>query len=180
MNVPFLVSIFIWVILGIGALISDHKAIVGTGALFASFVYLANVSHENNDLMALIAVFLLWLSLSLLTLVYSLRGVSRNEVESVCSFASLGYLPLLMVLFFKYGAMSLAGIFLWFGMWYGFRRICHQEKVMIIFVCLPAVLLAVLFHTFLAVSYGILLWWLYREVKRLLNMSESIRNAETT
>ena len=174
MDVFLLISIFIWAVIGVGALVSKHDAWVGTGALLASFVYLAKVSHGNNDIIAFIAVFLLWLSLSLLSFAWTLRGIKAKEVESACSFMSLGYLPLFAVLFLKYGAIASVGILLWFGLWYGFRMICHQEKVIIAFVYLPAILVAVLFRTFLAIPYGILLWWLYEDVKKLLSMREGV------
>ncbi|NJE61901.1 hypothetical protein [Thermococcus sp. 21S7] len=172
MDIFLLISIFIWAVIGVGALVSKHNAWVGTGALLASFVYLAKVSHGNNDIMAFIAVFLLWLSLSLLSFAWTLRGIKAKEVESACSFMSLGYLPVFAVLFLKYGAIASVGILLWFGLWYGFREMCHQEKTRIVLMCFPVLLVAVIFRSFLAVSYGILLWWLYKDVEKLW----SVRN----
>ncbi|QDA31075.1 hypothetical protein FH039_04900 [Thermococcus indicus] len=179
MDVFLLISIILWIIIGIGALISDHKSIIGIGVIVVSLLYLIKVSHGHNDLMAFIAVFLLWLSLSLLSLAWSLRGINRKEVESACSFTSLGYLPILTVLPLKYGAIAFIGIFLWFGLWYGFRMVYHQEKTVIVLVHLPAVLMAALFRTLLAIPYGILLWWLYEDVKKLWRMCESAREAKT-
>jgi len=174
------ISIILWGILVIGALISDRKSIIGMGVIVVSFLYLVKVSHGNNDLMAFIAIFLLWLSLSLLSLAWSLRGIQRKEIESACSLVSLGYLPVLTVLPLKYGAIAFAGVFLWFGLWYGFRIICHQERTLTVLLYLPAVLVALLFRTLLVISYGILLWWLYEDVKRLLRMRESVRKAKTS
>ncbi len=176
MDALLFISIILWAILGIGALISDRKSIIGMGVIVVSFLYLVKVSHGNNDIMAFIAVFLLWLSLSLLSLAWSLKGIKEKEVESACSFVSLGYLPVLTVLPLKYGAIAFAGVFLWFGLWYGLRIVCHHEKTAIIFVYLPAVLVALLFRTPLAIPYGILLWWLYEDVKKLWHMRESVHN----
>jgi len=81
MDVFLLISIFIWAVIGIGALVSERKALVGTGALLASVVYLVEVSHGNNDIMAFIAVSLLWLSLSLLSFAWALRGISRRRLN---------------------------------------------------------------------------------------------------
>ncbi|AFL94526.1 hypothetical protein CL1_0315 [Thermococcus cleftensis] len=178
MDIFLFISIILWVILGIGALISDQKSIIGTGVVVVSIIYLAKVSHGNNDILAFIAVFLLWLSLSLLSLAWSLRGINRKEVESACSFASLGYLPILTVLLLKYGAIAFVGIFLWLGLWYGFRIVCHHEKTRIVLVYLPAVLVAVLFRTPLAIPYGILLWWLHEDVEKLWCMRENARGAK--
>ena len=179
MDVFLLISIILWIVIGIGALVSDRKSVIGTGALIVSGIYLVKISHGNNDIIAFIAVFLLWLSLSLLSFAWSLRGIMGKEAESACSFASLGYLPVLTVLLLKYGAIAFAGILLWFGLWYGFHMVCHREKRIIVLVYLPAVLVAVLFRTLLAIPYGILLRWLYRDVEELLNMRESVHNAKT-
>ena len=54
----------------------------------------------------------------------------------------------------------------------------HQEKGIIVLVYLPAVLVVVLFHTLLAIPYGILLWWLHKDIEELLNMHESVHNVK--
>jgi len=177
MDVFLLISIILWIIIGIGALVSDRKSVIGTGALIVSIIYLVKISHGNNDIIAFIAVFLLWLSLSLLIFAWSLRGIKGKEAESACSFASLGYLPVLAVLPLKYDAIAFAGILLWFGLWYSFRMVCHQEKRIIAPIYLPAVLVAILFRTPLAISYGILLRWLHMNIKELLDIRESVHNA---
>lgn len=174
MDVFLFISILVWIVIGIGALISDRKAVIGTGVIVVSFLYLIKVSHRNNDIIAFIAVFLLWLSLSLLSIAWSLRGISRNEVESACSFTSLGYLPILTVLLLKYGTIAFIGILLWFGMWYGFRMmwLCKHKGIWMILTYFPAFLVAILFRTFLVIPYGILLSWLYENTKKLLSMRE--------
>ncbi|MFA4662680.1 hypothetical protein [Pyrococcus kukulkanii] len=171
LDVFLAISIFLWIIIGIGALISERRALVGTGVLLASFLYL-KMSQTNNDLMAFMAIFLLWLSLSLLSVAWSLRGIIRREVEAACSFASLGYLPVFAVLLLKYGIIALMGVLLWFPMWYGFRTqyVYEHEKTRMALTYLPALLMAMLFRTFLAVPYGVLLWWLDGDIKKLLDL----------
>ncbi|AFK22473.1 hypothetical protein [Pyrococcus sp. ST04] len=168
MEITMVISILLWAIIALLAVISSTRRATLTFGAIALSLYLAVKTNSTNALWPISASFLLWLMTAILGIRRNLIGIIKKDVENSGALVSLPYLPLFGITLFSYPVYGAIGLLFWFILWYCFKSMCRNlTAYCIVPLYLPTLLLLIVYQTPFALTYGIVTLWLQKEIEKL-------------